>query len=582
MNRDGRTPTGVATPSTNSAAIPRFDTLESDTIHLTRQRKGAEKREGSKSIQTGEDIDPEVQPSKLRLRLRNLAPKSANTNSNDTAQRKAKKAGGQTRSVTSRSGRQEVALRWLNTTPSTWSETSRSKPSATSGSSTNPIDVDTLRDLSPQKLLGRRNGYREPPQRQDWPSRQKLVPRLGTPNGATIQPHLATGPGSHDVHKVPTTRMVVPAPPGFVNARSCPATDTVSQTWASNQSPRQQTAYQHRFTNVPAIYPMHLGYQTQRSYQYTVVPNTQTSHSPINGYPVYPIQNLEQNNIRKRAVQYALDYSRPHPQKRPLPEDPDETSSSEYKDSQKSKKYSARRPLTLALPEKLRNQTLLLDTNEPTPEKTPDLESFSTPSTGVSEENMFDRNLNLTDMVEHARLLTALLMAYPYSDDQKGLREDIEMLASVADKRLSTWLSEERNLELQYRKLRPESSSTEPITATDPVMGVAHAGNAGDLGSHARARSKVIVLTEEMISKEKEALEKRKRDEEVRRYLSADSDLWDKKDGIGVAAVYGCHEGRVSDEESNVRTEHGVELASEDEVASGRWLRSKRAKGLFP
>jgi hypothetical protein len=223
--------------------------------------------------------------------------------------------------------------------------------------------------------------------------------------------------------------------------------------------------------------------------------------TPVNGYYIFPKQ--DEALLRRRAVQFVLDHTRPRPRKRRLTDDPDATSCSEDEGEARATKRARKNSRTMA--------------------KTPDTSNPSTPSTGASEENMFDRNLRLTDVVEHTQLMASLLMVYPYSADQKGVREDIAMLQSVTVKRLDEWISAENEYELETRQRRAYLATTTPTPNVRKSLDeeVLTAG-------HANTKSKVL-SPEGVVQKQCSVPLKGDTDDEIKRYLSAGSSVWSKQ-----------------------------------------------------
>ncbi|KAF2442832.1 hypothetical protein P171DRAFT_433225, partial [Karstenula rhodostoma CBS 690.94] len=133
----------------------------------------------------------------------------------------------------------------------------------------------------------------------------------------------------------------------------------------------------------------------------------------------------------------------------------------------------------------------------------------STPSTGRSEDNIYDRNLKLAELVDHTHLLTAMLMTYPRSTDQKGMREDIAMLATVANARLASWKSAESEFDRDTRQ-RLSSAATPSPNMVGP----------SNTRLDDRKKAAGQVATEGRMGKRSEG-------DEVRKYLSAHSEVWD-------------------------------------------------------
>ncbi|KAL1598674.1 hypothetical protein SLS60_007814 [Paraconiothyrium brasiliense] len=195
------------------------------------------------------------------------------------------------------------------------------------------------------------------------------------------------------------------------------------------------------------------------------------------------------------VVQLVLDHSRPHSCKRRLSDDPDETSSSEYEDTDE-------RPMKKAKSSSFAKGSV-------TPTQPLDEVIVSTPSTGISEDHIFDRKLQLAELIEHTKLLTAMLMTYPRSSDIKGMREDIAMLATVTDKRLASWVSAESDFERDTRQRLASAATPSPNIR-------------GSLGALIDRRKEDSVQR----AKEEESTGKRPEADVIRRYLSVNSKLW--------------------------------------------------------
>jgi hypothetical protein len=110
--------------------------------------------------------------------------------------------------------------------------------------------------------------------------------------------------------------------------------------------------------------------------------------------------------LRRKALQHIRDHSRPQLLKKPLSNDPDETSASE------PEAESTFLPSSVAL--KRRKMTVYQDPND-----------------------------HMTPLIAQSQVLTSLLQKYPDSKDKKGVREDIAMLESVQNERLRTWMKHE-------------------------------------------------------------------------------------------------------------------------------------------
>lgn len=236
--------------------------------------------------------------------------------------------------------------------------------------------------------------------------------------------------------------------------------------------------------------------------------------------------------LRRKAVQYVRELYRSTPRKRAISNtDPDETSTSESEEltvgprtsriapsaegiaaSSTPKIVSVQQvPVREAVPvskyvsaDRNRTFTVLRETDQAS-------------SSSIVPNSSTD-NTDITRLTEHTVLLTSLLELYPRSKDQKGLRQDIAMLASVQHQRFEAWHKREADAARQKKKriqttlLRASSSSS-----------AAHHGAASG-----RAASQPLDLGTETTV----------RDGEIRHLLSARAGLWQDGSGVGVADVY--------------------------------------------
>jgi hypothetical protein len=371
------------------------------------------------------------------------------------------------------------------------------------GNINDPIDVDALPSPPPHRLDSQSATYYTPFPLQYRPSRPNVAPILFTPNGAEILSGKISGHQSHDIYRSYIDLKDVPAPPGF--AVSCAKLSAEVSAGRSHSGkpapfpyvhPAYANEYGHRHGDMvsqPYATPLQRNYQ---SYPHDYRARTASYHTPVHGYPIFPVLNEE--HLRQRAVQFVLDRARPRRRKRRLSDDPDETSGSEYGDADEQPKK--------------KTKTSPLEERCTTPSQPSDEVVVSTPSTGISEDNIFDRNLKLSELVEHTQLLTAMLMTYPRSADQKGMREDIAMLATVTDKRLASWDSAEGEFDRDTRQ-RFTSAVTPSQNRSVPASDV----------FDKRGKDARPMLTED------EQTRKRSKEDEVRRYLSAGSKIWDNK-----------------------------------------------------
>jgi hypothetical protein len=447
-----------------------------------------------------QSVNTDTPPPRLKLKLRHLAPKPASPPSIDTQTAVTVSVRNDTSSeriepVPKQRGRR-VKDRWKVFTPSSGPTTPLFNQTKKTGSMNDPIDVDTLNSPPPHKFLDRSTGYSAPLPLQYRPLRPKLAPKFLTPNGALIDSGRIGSHESHDIYREFAAKKKVVTPPRF--------TELVAQMKSKIGRPAAPQPYPNGYAayldasmafSRGAIAPQNL-----QPYQ----PSFATYQTPINGYPIFTTQNEEA--LRKRAVQYVLDDSRPRPRKRRLPDDPDQTSGSEYE-----------------------NEPVPRTTEKPrTPKRQKITSTVSTPSTGASEENMFDRNLKLTELVEHTQLVTGLLMSYPYSTDQAGLREDLSMLASVSNKRLQAWFSAERDIDADMQERRRFSTGATTLSPSEHWKARLDGVNAPkDRGTPTSINS-LIGAQQEL---EKQAQAQGKLEDEMRSYLSTHSDFWTQVDG---------------------------------------------------
>jgi hypothetical protein len=370
------------------------------------------------------------------------------------------------------------------------------------GNIDDPIDVDALPSPPPHQLVSRSANYYAPFPLQYRPSRPNMPPTLYTPNGAEILSGKVSGHQSHDIYRNYIDLRDTPAPPGF--AISCAKLSAEVSAGRSHLGkttlfphihPTDANEYGYRHGHMvsqPYATPLQRSYQ---SYPHDYKDRTVSYYTPVHGYPVFPV--LDEGHLRQRAVQFVLDHARPRRRKRRLSDDPDETSGSEYEDADERPKKKTR--------------TSPLEEPCTTPSQPSDEVVVSTPSTGISEDNLFDRNLKLSELVEHTQLLSAMLMTYPRSADQKGMREDIGMLATVTNKRLASWDSAEGEFDRDTRQRFMSAVAPSPNRCGPPCDVL------DKRGKDARP-----------MSTEEEQTRKRSKEDEVRKYLSAGCTIWDK------------------------------------------------------
>ncbi|KAF2241292.1 hypothetical protein BU26DRAFT_525466 [Trematosphaeria pertusa] len=490
---------GKATPATNGSTPPGDMVVEGDTIRVLRSGEQVEDWEAN-------NCKPLA-----------LAPKPAQAtrarSHSFTSVADAPDPGHVAHGTTERTEQHEVSTPDVQT-PSTNGPSTPAQPAKSSGSANNPIDIETLQPPPPHRFAKERVDYFVPT-RLYRPLRPKPVP-LVTPNGARILGPVG-GHHDHGIYQMWAAKNNVPEPPGWSNAVSG-AASTNWQAGVPRSGAIATGPYGYQYANASS---MHSAVPVASAHVPTTYGTAQATYHPYGvSYPAphygpptfpYPTEEL----LRKRAVQYILDNSRPRARKRRLSDDPDETSSSVYEDEPPTSKPTASAPRTSS--------------------KSPITPSGADPGTSASgRENPSDRYRSLTELLEHTQLLTSLLQSHPHSTDQKGLREDIAMFAAVSNARLQSWLFAEDELARRGRKRRRTSTETgvSPTTART-------ARNINGAHAHATKNSDAPVLLPGDIGQKQQAeQEKRSQDEQVRQYLSADSSLWEKSAGLGVADVH--------------------------------------------
>ncbi|KAL5408471.1 hypothetical protein PMIN03_006553 [Paraphaeosphaeria minitans] len=388
------------------------------------------------------------------------------------------------------------------------------------GNINDPIDVDSLPSPPPHLWVNRPANYYAPFPLHYRPSRPHVSPTLFAPTETEKHSGKVSSHQSHDIYRNYIDLRDAPAPPGFAISCAKLSAEVSASTPNSGGSipfPHMHSAdmngYGHAhggIVGLPYASSLHSRYQ---SYPHDYRAHTNSYYTPLHGCPIFPV--LDEEHLRHRAVQFVLDHSRPRTRKRRLSDDPDETSGSENEDAHgQSKKKSKISPLT----------------ERPTNLSQPSDETMvSTPSTGKSKDNMFDRNLKLAELVEHTQLLTAMLMTYPRSQDQKSMREDIAMLATVNDQRLASWEAAEIEFDRDTRQRLTSAATPSPsmhgLSKATLDEGKKAAGQVGAEGG----------------------IKKRPEEDELRKYLSASSAVWDnigretigEKDGVSGAKESG-------------------------------------------
>lgn len=357
-----------------------------------------------------------------------------------------------------------------------------------------------LQQTEPHQFMD--NGYRHI---NYQPPRPMLAPR--PTHGNTF-----TGHRSHDIYRMMNAKHsaaprqhhgVPPAVPTYPQPfeERYPA---IARAAARQRNPPPHTPATHiSSAYVPSPY-LHSNYGPSTYGMPTYGPPTYTNPYTHQVTPVPVFQILPSNHeddLRKKAMQYIRESSKPHPRKRKLSEvEPEETSASESEEPSKSK----------AKPSHNASRSTSSVPSLPVPV------AYMSPyhMHGVySVYNGLDPNFQVRQLAEYTSLMTALLKAYPHSKDQKGLREDIAMLTSAHNQMFAKWMKDEAQSARKRRKSNTDSAigvdTDDHETAATPRM----AGH----GPPQRRTSQ---------------------DDVVRQFMSAGAPVWHPGVGLNVADVY--------------------------------------------
>ncbi|CAO2652530.1 Nn.00g008130.m01.CDS01 [Neocucurbitaria sp. VM-36] len=339
------------------------------------------------------------------------------------------------------------------------------------------IKREQQRQSEPHKFIDR--GYKKLYSYR--PSRPALAPKPA--NGNTF-----TGHKSHDIYRMMNAKIAV------------------APTWRENETPASKNLGNPHLP-FAVQYPISAQYLARHSgtLNQRQPPSVQYyGHDTRQLKERFSVPARNEEMLRKRALQYVREYSRPSPRKRRLSDaDPDETSSSE--------------------PEQL---TVASHSSFSKPTAHPSLTSLSSPfpfteKTHKTKLPVFhDPNFDISQLTEHTSLLTSLLQAYPNSPDQKGLREDIAMLVSVQNQRVRTWMKSESQIARMRRKSNHTDSANSVVSHVD--------------GNVESANLSAAMSAQQRLENEK----KKQQDNEMRQIFSATANMWQDGSGQGVADVF--------------------------------------------
>ncbi|KAK1907078.1 hypothetical protein P3342_006266 [Pyrenophora teres f. teres] len=275
-----------------------------------------------------------------------------------------------------------------------------------------------------------------------------------------------TGHQSHDIYRMMHAKISA-APefsPNAARARNAPNASSESQYPRSAHVLTQQhdqSKYQSPYVQ-PYVYP-----------------------TPMIHYPTTPFQN--ENMLRDKAAQYIREFSGALRHKKMLSDvGPVRVSAQEGEQTMVDDRHSWSKPL--------------LQRNIIPP---------SIPQTGAhsSIHQNVHRGVNIHHLTESTSLITSLLQTYPSSSNQRGIREDISIMASLQHQHIIEWLKAES----QHSPKRRKSNNNESAVPID---------------SRTRGTRTLKTRVEN------------KEDTALRSVFSANADIWQDGTGHGVADVF--------------------------------------------
>lgn len=285
------------------------------------------------------------------------------------------------------------------------------------GSSHNPIILEEYSPRRNSRTLTQSHGSDVEPHRFSKATQRKHGNRLIRPplttkptNGSTF-----TGDKSNDIYRMRSAKFAA----GGYGPQASPAVinfgvpfqvkyPRLAQHVAEQSSPAtKQTQHQAQAVTQKTAAP------SQRTAQ-----QSQQKATTAKSMPPPP---TSEDVLRRKAIQCIRDHSLRHQRRKPLSDDPDETSISESSASESDFIY---RPPAA----KRRKVTIYQDPND-----------------------------HLTPLIAQSEILTSLLHKYSESKDRKGLREDITMLVSVQNERIEKWMKHEAK-ERKQRKSKDKAS----------------------------------------------------------------------------------------------------------------------------
>jgi hypothetical protein len=286
------------------------------------------------------------------------------------------------------------------------------------------------------------------------------VPKRKHPHQKIPEPHKFVDQGYGDLYNYRVSRAPLAAMPAngstFTGHQSQDIYRMMNAKMVAAPDFSPNAAWGRDSRNVPfqVQYPIsaqYLGKQQARPAQPS--PYAQYYHHQAlpNASPMVRSEN--EDMLRKKAVQYIREASRPSPRKRRLSDaDPDETSADEAETAKVAVRALASKTTPAA---KTPPQSALMELWGSYYPQSPQKKVPVKPVVYRDPDPHFD----LKHLIEHTSLITSLLQAYPHSKDQKGLREDISMMMNVQNQHLVKWKTAESETFRKRRKPNGEGTS---------------------------------------------------------------------------------------------------------------------------
>ena len=216
-------------------------------------------------------------------------------------------------------------------------------------------------------------------------------------------------------------------------------------------------------------------------------------------------------------MQYVSEYSRPHPRKRGVFEDPEATSNSEY-ESGISSQHTINKFTDQVLRTEYRPKVLA-----------PEIKSSR--SYAQEAAAYVANNLDLKVLMAHTQLLTNMFDVYPQSRDQAGLREDMGMLISIQNQRFHDWVASEK----AERTRKQAKLFNVDLDSDRMVYAFMRGGRGGD-------ETETETENEDKVAEGKEKTRTEK-EEDVLKTIDSTAEIWEKSKGLGIVDVFANGDG---------------------------------------